>query len=234
MEVFVALRDQELGLGLAEVVLAHDRLEAHIARRIDEDVERLDIRMAQDVVGAAADEDARAARGKAAHRLALEEDDAVREIVVADGAELLRIDVARVAAADGMAFFGLVEQVFREAGLLDDVVDEVAVITRNAEVVRDALRNLRPFAAVLAADRDDEFCFCSGHEVSSPCKNKRSCRGDHMRGRRSSFLAVKQPAPLPEGGGPLAAGGVPCTLYQYVECIFRGCEFTCSNSRPSL
>ena len=123
--------------------------------------------MAQDVVGAAADEDARAARGEAAHCFALEEDDAVREVVVADGAELLRIDIPRVAAADGVAFFRLVEQVFREAGLLDDVVDEVAVIARDAEIVRDALRNLRPFAAVFAADRDDEFCFCR-HGVSSP------------------------------------------------------------------
>ena len=165
VEILVALFDEELGLGFFEVVLFHDGFEAHIVRRVDEDVEAF-LAVAQNVVGAAADEDARAAGGEAAHRLALEEDDAVREVVVFDGAELLGVDV-QVAAADLLGVFRFVEEVFGEARLLDDVVDEVAVVAGDAVVRGDFLRERGAAAAVFAADGDDDFFLFAFHISSS-------------------------------------------------------------------
>ena len=151
--------------------------------RVDEDVEAF-LSVSQDVVGAAADEDARAAGGEAAHRLALEEDDAVREVVVADGAELFGADV-QVTAADLLGVFRFVEEVFGEARFLDDVVDEVAVVAGDAVVRGDLLRECGAAAAVFAADGDDDFLLCVFHavhlsfEVVYPCihRAKKSCCG---------------------------------------------------------
>lgn len=183
VEILVAFSDEELGFSLFEVVLFHDGLEAHRVGRVDEDVEAC-LSVAQDVVGAAADEDARAAGGETAHGLALEEDDAVREVVVADGAELLGADV-QVTAADLLGVFRFVEEVFGEARFLDDVIDEVAVVAGDAVVRGDFLRERGTAAAVFAADGDDDFLFCVFHaihlsfEVVYPCihRTKKSCCG---------------------------------------------------------
>ena len=140
---------------------AHEPFDAVLARRRDEDVDAAGM-FAQDVVGAAAHEDARLALGQLADHVALHlEQRVVAQRVVVDRV-VARERTAQIAEQGGeeplgRLFVGLFEEFLAEAAVFGGHLDEPLVVDGDAETLGQPFADGLAAAAELTSDVDDEF-----------------------------------------------------------------------------
>lgn len=144
--------DGGAGLCFIHIFCADDARYTALERRVQEEADAAVV-IAQDIIGAATDDDAVAASGKIADDFCLSAEDDVLRCVVAVGIDIHLIEkiVDEVAAH---AFLVFLDVVFGIAGDAGGLGDDLLVVKIKAELEGEILTNGMAAAAVLTADGD--------------------------------------------------------------------------------
>ena len=163
----VGFGDGAAGFAFVHVLGIHDALHAMFDRCVQKEADAVVV-IAQDVVGAAANDDAVTAAGAVFHCLGLGfEDGVLRRVFVGIHVGLVHQIVDKVAEH---AFFVFTHVIFGKAGETSDLGDHFPVVKRESELQCQILANGVAAAAILPADGDDPVAllhFCIGrHNVA--------------------------------------------------------------------
>ena len=144
--------DGGAGLCFIHIFCADDARYTALERRVQEEADAAVV-IAQDIIGAATDDDAVAASGKIADDFCLSAEDDVLRCVVAVGIDIHLIEkiMDEVAAH---AFLVFLDVVFGIAGDAGGLGDDLLVVKIKAELEGEILTNGMAAAAVLTADGD--------------------------------------------------------------------------------
>lgn len=144
--------DGGAGLCFIHIFCADDARYTALERRVQEEADAAVV-IAQDIIGAAADDDAVAASGEITDDFCLGAEDDVLRCIVAVGINVHLIEkiVDKVAAH---ALFVFLDVVFGIAGDAGGLGDDLLVVKIKAELEREILTNGMAAAAVLTADGD--------------------------------------------------------------------------------